>query len=136
MSAPSTPATSCCARCAASGSSSCRWRSRSCIYFLIAAPNRDVTDFGGTGISAPLYYMVGLAAFGTMAAILSSGARIAGERAVGWNRQLRLTPLRTRDYFRTKVITAYLMAGRHHRAAVPVGIAARRASVGGRVAAT
>jgi ABC-2 type transport system permease protein len=70
-----------------------------------------VTDLGGSGIPAPLYYMVGLAAFGTMAAILSSGTRIAGERAVGWNRQLRLTPLRTRDYFRAKVVTAYLMAG-------------------------
>ncbi|HUK76539.1 MAG TPA: ABC transporter permease [Thermoleophilia bacterium] len=81
------------------------------IYFLIAAPNRNVTDLGGTGISAPLYYMIGLAAFGTMAAVLSSGTRIAGERAVGWNRQLRLTPLRPRDYFRAKVITAYLMAG-------------------------
>jgi ABC-2 type transport system permease protein len=80
------------------------------IYLLIALPNRGVTDFAGTGISAPLYYMVGLAAFGTMAAILSSGTRIAGERAVGWNRQLRTTPLTTRDYLRTKVLTGYLMA--------------------------
>jgi ABC-2 type transport system permease protein len=37
--------------------------------------------------------MVGLAAFGTMGAVLSSGARIAAERSTGWNRQLRLTPL-------------------------------------------
>ena len=81
------------------------------IYFLIAAPNRNVADLGGSGISAPLYYMVGLATFGTMAAMLSSGTRIAGERAVGWNRQLRLTPLPTRAYFRGKVWTAYLMAG-------------------------
>ena len=81
------------------------------IYFLIAAPNRGVTSLDGTGIPAPTYYMIGLAAFGTMAAILSSGTRIAGERAVGWNRQLRVTPLRTRDYFRAKVVSAYLMAG-------------------------
>ncbi len=53
----------------------------------------------------------GLAAFGTMAAMLSSGTRIAAERAVGWNRQLRLTPLPARAYFRSKVLTAYLMAG-------------------------
>ena len=33
--------------------------------------------------------MVGLAAFGTMNAMLARGARIAAERAVGWNRQLR-----------------------------------------------
>jgi ABC-2 type transport system permease protein len=54
--------------------------------------------------------MVGLAAFGTMNAVLSSGARISVERAAGWNRQLRLTPLSTRDYFRAKVLTSYVMA--------------------------
>jgi ABC-2 type transport system permease protein len=81
------------------------------LYYLIAGPNHDVTDLGGSGISAPLYFMVGLTAFGTMNAMLSSGARIAGERAAGWNRQLRITPLPTRAYFRTKVVTGYLMAG-------------------------
>jgi len=80
------------------------------LYFMIAGPNKHETDIGGTGISAPLYFMVSLAAFGTMNAILSSGARIAGERQVGWNRQLRLTPLSPRHYFRTKVLTGYLMA--------------------------
>jgi ABC-2 type transport system permease protein len=81
------------------------------LYFLIATPNTGTTNLAETGLSAPLYYMVGLAAFGTMNAMLSSGARIAGERAVGWNRQLRITPLRTRTYFRAKVITGYTMAG-------------------------
>jgi ABC-2 type transport system permease protein len=80
------------------------------LYFVIAAPNRDVEDLGGTGISAPLYFMVGLAAFGTMNAVLGTGARIAAERSLGWNRQLRLTPLTPRAYFRTKVLTAYLSA--------------------------
>ena len=54
--------------------------------------------------------MIGLAAFGTMSAMLSCGARIAAERAVGWNRQLRISPLSTRDYFRAKVLTGYMMA--------------------------
>jgi ABC-2 type transport system permease protein len=45
-----------------------------------------------------------------MAAMLSSGTRIAGERAAGWNRQLRITPLSDRAYFRAKVATAYLVA--------------------------
>jgi ABC-2 type transport system permease protein len=80
------------------------------LYLLIASPNRHETDLGGTGISAPLYFMVGLAAFGAMNAMLSSGARIAGERQAGWNRQLRITPLTPRTYFRTKVLTGYLMA--------------------------
>ena len=53
---------------------------------------------------------IAMAAFGTMSAMLSSGARIAGERAVGWNRQLRITPLTTRNYFRAKVLTGYALA--------------------------
>ncbi len=80
------------------------------LYFLIAAPNRHIDSLGGTGISAPLYYMAGLAAFGSMNAMLATGARIAGERSVGWNRQLRLTPLSTRTYFRAKILTAYIVA--------------------------
>jgi ABC-2 type transport system permease protein len=80
------------------------------LYYAIAAPNRGEHSLGGTGISAPVYFMVGLAAFGTMNAVVGCGARIAAERAVGWNRQLRLTPLPTRTYFRVKVLTAYVMA--------------------------
>src|SRR5262249_41976576 len=49
-------------------------------------------------------------AFGTMIAVMSSGARIAAERSVGWNRQLRLTPLSPRMYFRAKLLTGFLMA--------------------------
>ncbi len=80
------------------------------LFFFIAGPQRNVHDFAGTGIPAPLYYMVGLAAFGTMSAMLSCGARIAAERAVGWNRQLRISPLSPRNYFRAKVVTGYMMA--------------------------
>ena len=81
------------------------------LYLVIAGPNRDERHFGGSGLSAPLYYMVSLAAWGTMSAMLGSGARIAAERQVGWNRQLRITPLSPRTYFRAKVVTAYVLAG-------------------------
>jgi ABC-2 type transport system permease protein len=80
------------------------------LYFLIAGSARNTTNLAKTGISAPLYFMVGMVAFGTMGAMLSSGARIAAERAVGWNRQLRISPLSTRSYLRAKVLTAYLTA--------------------------
>jgi ABC-2 type transport system permease protein len=80
------------------------------LYFVIAGPNRDNQDFAGSGLPAALYYMIGLTAFGTMNTVLSTGTRIAGERSAGWNRQLRLTPLSTRNYFRTKVLVAYLLA--------------------------
>lgn len=85
------------------------------MYFLLAGPNRSNHNFGGdssthTGLFAPQYYMVGLLAFGGMIAVLSAGARIAAERTIGWNRQLRITPLSVRNYLRTKVLVAYLMA--------------------------
>lgn len=85
------------------------------MYFLLAAPNKDNHNFGGTaarpsGLFAPQYYMVGLLAFGAMVAVLSAGARIAAERTIGWNRVLRLTPLTPRNYLRTKVLTGYLLA--------------------------
>jgi ABC-2 type transport system permease protein len=81
------------------------------LYFVIAGPQRNVSNFDGTGISLPLYYMVGLSAFGTMSSMLSCGARIATERAAGWTRQLRISPLTPRAYIRAKVVTGYMMAG-------------------------
>lgn len=77
------------------------------LYFSVAGSNRHAHV---EGLSFPLYYMIGMASFGTMGAMMSSGARISAERAVGWNRQLRISPLSTRAYFRAKVLTAYLTA--------------------------
>lgn len=80
------------------------------LFYVIAGPNRNVPNFAGSGVSAPLYYMVSLASFGTMMSMISTGGRIAGERQDGWTRQLRITPLPARSYLRAKVITAYAMA--------------------------
>ena len=85
------------------------------MFFLLAGPNKNDHNFGGTnahptGLFAPLYYMVGLLAFGAMVAVMSGGARIAAERTIGWNRLLRLTPLSPRNYLRTKILTGYALA--------------------------
>jgi ABC-2 type transport system permease protein len=76
-------------------------------FYLIAGSNKTAT-LGG--LPLPTYYLAGMASFGTMSAMISSGGRISGERSVGWNRQLRLTPLTPRAYFRAKVLTAYMTA--------------------------
>jgi ABC-2 type transport system permease protein len=77
------------------------------LFFTVASANRQASF---DGISFPLYFMTGMAAMGTMIAVISSGARIAAERSVGWTRQMRITPLRTGSYFRAKVLCGYLMA--------------------------
>jgi ABC-2 type transport system permease protein len=80
------------------------------LFLVVAGSNRDVTDFAGTGISFPLYYMVGMVSWGSMAAVMAGGARIAAERQVGWVRQLRLTPLPARTYIAGKVSSGYALA--------------------------
>lgn len=80
------------------------------LFYVIAGPNHHDRSLGHTGIPATLYFMVSISSFGTMTAMLSAGARIAAERSTGWNRQLRISPLTSREYFRAKIVTAYLVA--------------------------
>jgi ABC-2 type transport system permease protein len=77
------------------------------LYLLFAGPNQHKTL---AGIPFPVYYMSGMVGWGTMTGVVATGARIAMERAVGWNRQLRLTPLSARTYLRAKVLGGYMMA--------------------------
>ena len=94
------------------------------LFLVIAGPNRDDDDLGGRRSRVPLYYMVGMAGYGAMIAVIAGGARIAAERSVGWNRQLRLTPLPARSYFRAKVLTGYADGrGQHRRCCTLAGIA-------------
>jgi ABC-2 type transport system permease protein len=77
------------------------------LYVLTAGPRQHDTI---EGIPAPLYFLSGMVGWGSMAAVIAGGARIAAERTVGWNRQLRITPLRPSIYIATKVAAGYAMA--------------------------
>lgn len=77
------------------------------LYLVVTSPQRHANF---DGVTFPLYFMAGMAAVGTMIAVLSSGARIAADRSAGWTRQLRITPLTAGDYLGAKVATGFLMA--------------------------
>jgi ABC-2 type transport system permease protein len=77
------------------------------LYFAVGSANRHVMF---DGIAFPVYFMAAMATLGTMAAVISSAAVIAADRSTGWTRQMRITPLTTRAYFRAKVINGYLRA--------------------------
>ncbi len=77
------------------------------IFYAIASANRHAMT---EGIAFPLYFMTGMAAYGSMFAVVSPGARVAADRSRGWTRQLRITPLRARTDLTAKVASAYLMA--------------------------
>ena len=77
------------------------------LFLIVAGSNRHARL---DGVSFPLYYMTGMAAWGGMVAVISTGGNIANERQLGWTRQIRITPLPRRIYFQTKVLCGYLMA--------------------------
>ncbi|HTX01307.1 MAG TPA: ABC transporter permease [Acidimicrobiales bacterium] len=77
------------------------------LYYSIASANRHAR---ASGISFPLYFMAGMAAYGAMFAAVAPGSRLARDRSRGWTRQLRITPLRARTDYVAKVVAAYLVA--------------------------
>ena len=77
------------------------------LYFVVASPQRHATF---DGVAFPLYFMAGMAAVGTMIAVLSTGAGIAVDRSAGWTRQLRLTPLTAAEHLGAKVACGFIMA--------------------------
>lgn len=52
---------------------------------------------------------IGLAIYGAMLAATSGGALVSVERALGWSRQLRLTPLRPIAYIAIKLTSAMIL---------------------------
>jgi ABC-2 type transport system permease protein len=73
-------------------------------FLLFGLPQAGQTLDNGAPVTG--YIMISLAVYGAMVATTSGGGMVAVERALGWSRQLRLTPLRPAAYVATKVITA------------------------------
>ena len=63
----------------------------------------------GDGLTVVAYLMVSMASFGCIGAAINTGARIAIERQVGWNRQLRLSALPGSSYLVAKAIVSMLV---------------------------
>lgn len=77
------------------------------VLYLLIAGGADDAAMPGLDIDMALYYMVAMAAFGAMTAVLlGNSERIAKEREQGWVRQLRLTALPGRGYVTAKIASA------------------------------
>ncbi|MEU7752876.1 ABC transporter permease [Micromonospora sp. NPDC049171] len=75
------------------------------VFFLIfGLPQGGQSLDNGRPVTA--YVMISLAVYAAMVATTSAGGAVATERALGWSRQLRLTPLRPTAYVATKLVTA------------------------------
>ncbi|MET0447816.1 MAG: ABC transporter permease [Aeromicrobium sp.] len=79
------------------------------VFFLLFGTDASYkTAVVGHG-NRTAYIMVSMAVYGAMIATTSGGAMVATERALGWSRQLRLTPLRPVAYVAIKVAVAMSM---------------------------
>ncbi|MDG4805559.1 ABC transporter permease [Micromonospora sp. WMMD1120] len=89
-------------------------RNRRTLAFTLIMPGVFFLIFGlpqggqrlGNGRPVTAYIMISLAVYAAMVATTSVGGAVATERALGWSRQLRLTPLRPTAYVATKLATA------------------------------
>lgn len=76
------------------------------LFFLFQSGKRAPRILGPDYVATT---MIGVAVYGAMLAATSGGAMVSVERALGWSRQLRLTPLRPAAYIGIKVIVAMLL---------------------------
>lgn len=79
------------------------------MFLVFGSGNQGTERVGDGNVSA--YVMVSMAMYGGALIAASCGAMVAVERALGWSRQLRLTPLNPLAYISVKALVALAMGG-------------------------
>jgi ABC-2 type transport system permease protein len=75
------------------------------LYLIIGTNTSYANEREGSG-NVSAYILISMAAYGAVLAATSGGAMVAVERALGWSRQLRLTPLSPVAYIAVKSLVA------------------------------
>jgi ABC-2 type transport system permease protein len=79
------------------------------LFFLLFGSNgASRTQSAGDG-NVTAYILISMAVYGAMLATTSGGAMVSLERAAGWSRQLRLTPLKPIAYIAVKLVLAMII---------------------------
>jgi ABC-2 type transport system permease protein len=79
------------------------------VFFLLFGTNAGSRAEAAGGGNVTGYIMVSMAVYGAMLATTSGGAMVSIERAAGWSRQLRLTPLKPVAYVAVKLVLAMII---------------------------
>jgi ABC-2 type transport system permease protein len=100
-------------------------------FFLIFGLNKTyaLNRIGHGNVAA--FVMVSLSLYGAVFATTAGGAMISIERAQGWSRQLRLTPLSPAAYIAMKVMTALVLGAGSLVVVNIAGILTHKASMPG-----
>jgi ABC-2 type transport system permease protein len=91
-------------------------RNRRTVIFTLVMPAALYLAFGsnpsgsyGDAGEVSAYIMISMAVYGAALATTSGGAMVSTERALGWSRQLRLTPLTPAAYVAVKLTVALVL---------------------------
>ena len=106
-------------------------RNRRTVVFTLIFPAALFLSFGGQSNwndsvghgNVAAYIMVSMALYGAALTAASGGAMVAMERAMGWSRQLRLTPLSPGVYILMKALLALVLGAVAITAVNVVGLA-------------
>jgi ABC-2 type transport system permease protein len=79
------------------------------VLFELFGSGPGTDDRSGDG-NVTAYILISMAVYGAMLAATAAGASVSLERAAGWSRQLRLTPLAPAAYIVSKVLSALVIS--------------------------
>ena len=80
------------------------------VFYMLFLNDRSPGKVVDGTVPWRVYLMVSMCSFGSLVAALNAGGtRLASERATGWARQLRVTPLPSWSYVSTKVAVSMLV---------------------------
>ena len=77
-------------------------------FLMFTTTDYSSTPYGNGNVVANM--MVGMALYGALMTTTGAGAAVSNERASGWSRQLRLTPLKPIAYITAKAIVGMLIS--------------------------
>jgi len=99
------------------------------VFFLIFGLNSAYANLrvGSGNVSASV--LISMALYGAVLATTSGGAMVSIERAAGWSRQLRITPLTPLAYIATKMLTSLVLGGGSVAVVYVVGLLTHKPSM-------
>ena len=93
------------------------------VLFLVVGTNASYVHQSAGHGNVTAYVLISMAVYGAALATTSGGATVAVERALGWSRQLRLTPLSPVAYVAMKVLVSLVLGLASVVAVYAVGLA-------------
>lgn len=99
------------------------------VFFLIFGLNASYANKPDGHGNTSAFIMISMALYGAILATTSGGAMVSIERAAGWSRQLRLTPLSPVAYVFIKMLTALVLGLASVLAVYVVGLIAGKPSM-------